>query len=223
MPAPALILWRCCGTKGVGRTSPSPAVSAGASRSEILSSPPMPDLATLLQTHPCADATEAGHRDRMLWLLQEKENCFWRSCFPAHFTASALVLSADGERTLLTHHHFLDRWLQFGGHCDGEADLLQAALREAREESGIEELTAPLDTRPVDLDIHPIPASPKRGEPAHEHFDVRYVLIAPPRAEPRISSESKELRWFTPEEMLAVNDEPGLRRLVEKWKQRQTR
>ncbi|MBS0659403.1 MAG: NUDIX hydrolase [Verrucomicrobia bacterium] len=153
----------------------------------------------------------------MLGLLAKKADCFERSCFPGHFTASALVLSADGERTLLTHHRILDRWLQFGGHCDGEPDTLLGALREAEEESGLTGLHAPADGRPLDLDIHPIPANPRRGEPEHEHFDVRYVLIAPPGATPRISAESKELRWFTPEEMLATGPDAGLQRLVEKW------
>lgn len=170
-----------------------------------------------LEEHACADAVEAAHRARMLGLLAEKADCFERSCFPGHFTASALVLSADGERTLLTHHRILDRWLQFGGHCDGEADTLLGALREAEEESGLTGLHAPADGRPLDLDIHPIPANPRCGEPEHEHFDVRYVLIAPPGATPRISAESKELRWFTPDEMLATGPDAGLQRLVEKW------
>jgi 8-oxo-dGTP pyrophosphatase MutT (NUDIX family) len=159
---------------------------------------------------------EAGYRDDMLRLLAEREDCFLRTCFPAHFTASALVLSADGARTLLTHHRALDRWLQFGGHCDGDPDLLAGALREAAEESGLAGLEA-IGCEPVDLDIHVIPANPRRGEPEHFHFDVRYLLRAPREAVPAISPESKELRWFTPDEMRAISDEAGLRRLIEKW------
>lgn len=160
---------------------------------------------------------EARYRDQMLELLAAQKDCFLRNCFPAHFTASALVLSGDGSRTLLTHHHFLDRWLQFGGHCDGEVDTLASALREAEEESGIGHLT-PVQAFPIDLDIHLIPANPKRGEPAHFHYDVRFLLRAPREAVPRLSDESKELRWFTPDEMHALCDEEGLRRLVRKWR-----
>ncbi|MFN2507153.1 MAG: NUDIX hydrolase [Chthoniobacterales bacterium] len=149
----------------------------------------------------------------MLDLLAETADCFLRSCFPAHFTGSALVLSADRRRTLLHHHRKLDRWLQFGGHCDGDADVLAVARREAQEESGIDSL-AVLTPDPFDLDIHKIPA---RGEePEHWHYDVRYILAAPPDAMFRQSAESRELRWFTPEEMGALDLDAALRRLVAK-------
>lgn len=160
---------------------------------------------------------EAVHRDRMLALLDEAPDCFLRSCFPGHFTGSALVVSADGSRALLHHHKFLDRWLQFGGHCDGEADVLRVAIREAEEESGIMGLII-TSRRPFDLDIHAIPENPRRGEPAHFHYDVRYMLIAPEGAEPAVSDESHSLRWFTPAEAQAMPLDGGLHRLVEKWR-----
>lgn len=160
---------------------------------------------------------EARFRDEMLRLLGDREDCFLRSCFPAHFTASALVISWDDATTLLTHHRSLDRWLQFGGHCDGNPDLLAGALREAEEESGLTDLT-PVRSDPMDLDIHVIPANPRRGEPEHFHYDVRFFLRAPRGAVPVRSDESKELRWFTPEEMCALSEEPGIGRLVEKWR-----
>ena len=163
-----------------------------------------------------AAADEAAHRDRMLTLLDEKPDCFLRTCFPGHFTGSALVVSADGSRALLHHHKFLDRWLQFGGHCDGDEDVLRVALREAEEESGITGLIT-TSRRPFDVDIHAIPENPKRGEPPHFHYDIRYVLIAPEGAEPAVSDESHELRWFTPEEVLTLSLDGGLLRLIEKW------
>lgn len=159
---------------------------------------------------------EARYRDQMIGLLDTREHCFRRTCFPAHFTASALLLNWDGSEALLTHHHFLDRWLQFGGHCDGEADTLAAALREAEEESGIPGLV-PMQLAPMDLDIHLIPSNAKRGEPAHFHYDIRYLLRAPRDAVPQISDESKELRWFSPSEMSALTTEAGLHRLIRKW------
>jgi 8-oxo-dGTP pyrophosphatase MutT (NUDIX family) len=151
----------------------------------------------------------------MLELLERAPECFLRSCFPAHFTGSALVLSSDRRQTLLHHHRKLDRWLQFGGHCDGESDVLAVAVREAQEESGIDSMGV-WRSQPFDLDIHKIPA--RGDEPEHFHYDLRYVLIAPADASFRKSAESKELRWFTPDEMetLAVDD--GLRRLVAKWR-----
>ena len=174
------------------------------------------DLRQQLTTLDLAESPEeAAYRVRMLTLLEVPE-CFTLGCFPGHFTGSALVVSADGSRALLHHHRFLDCWLQFGGHCDGDEDLLRVAQREAEEESGIDGLIV-TSRRPFDLDIHAIPENPRRGEPAHEHFDVRFILIAPEGAVPKLSEESHELRWFLPEEMLALPIDRGLRRLVGKW------
>ena len=83
------------------------------------------------------DAGEMSSRARFLDLLATTPRCFSRDCHPAHFTASAWLVSADGERTLLMHHRKLDRWLQQGGHADGDADLAVFALRAAREETGL--------------------------------------------------------------------------------------
>lgn len=157
---------------------------------------------------------EISFRERMIELLDEREECFHRTCFPAHFTGSALVVSADGSKALLHHHRKLDRWLQFGGHCDGDENVLRVAQREALEESGVEGLIL-ASAKPFDLDIHPIPA--KDGEPAHEHFDVRYVLIAPENAQFFISEESHELRWVTPAEMQQLPLSAGMQRLALKW------
>ena len=158
---------------------------------------------------------EQESRRRMLELLDSGLDCFSRSCFPGHFTGSSLVVSADGQRALLHHHRKLDRWLQFGGHCDGDEDVLQVARRETLEESGIEGLIL-ASVRPFDLDIHEIPA--KGGEPVHWHYDVRYVFIAPEGAVYQTSEESVELRWFTPDQMETLNLDDGLRRLLSKWR-----
>ncbi len=173
------------------------------------------DLRQQLEDLDLSSPSELLHRERMLALLAVPE-CFERSCFPGHFTGSALVVSADGSRALLHHHRFLDKWLQFGGHCDGDEDVLRVAQREAEEESGISGLIV-TSRRPFDIDIHAIPGNSKRGEPAHEHFDLRWVLIAPEDATPTVSDESHELRWFSPEETLALPIDQGLRRLIEKW------
>ena len=155
-------------------------------------------------------------RERMVQLLDSTPDCFYRTSFPAHFTGSALVLSADGQRALLHHHRKLDRWMQFGGHCDGDEDILRVAQREALEESGIEGLLV-ASALPLDLDIHEIPPRPALGEPTHFHYDVRFLLIAPENAHFIVSSESLAIRWFTLEEMLALPLSEGLYRLARKW------
>jgi len=171
-------------------------------------------LALDLSTRP--DENDA--RGKMLALLDSSADCFARSTFPAHFTGSALLLNADGTRVLLHHHRKLDRWLQFGGHCDGDEDVLRVARREALEESGIENLIV-ASARPFDLDLHEIPAH--GNEPAHWHYDVRYMLIAPEDATCRASAESHELRWFTADEMEQLPLDAGLQRLVAKWRRPQ--
>ena len=116
---------------------------------------------------------------RVSAFVRAHPDCFLRSCREGHITGSAWILSADHRQALLTHHRKLDRWLQLGGHSDGESDPRQVALREAQEESGLARfrfLPEASDPLPLDLDVHPIPAF--GGEPAHLHLDVRFLLVA---------------------------------------------
>ena len=120
-----------------------------------------------------------------------------------------MVLDHEGRRALLTYHRKLERWLQLGGHADGDANLPGVALREAVEESGIDDLA--IDPMPIDLDIHVIPARP--GEPEHLHLDTCFVLRAGRGAVTRISGESLDLRWFAPDEIAAIDTDDYVRRL----------
>ena len=133
-----------------------------------------------------------------------------RSCEPGHLTASAIVLDAEGRKVLLTHHRKLGRWLQLGGHCDGDADLARVALREATEESGIEGLS--IDPTPIDVDVHAIPA--RKDEPEHLHLDTRFLVRAHAGAVARASDESLDLRWFDREEARAIETDDSVRRLL---------
>ena len=147
----------------------------------------------------------------LAFLDAHPEDAHRRELAVGHLTAACFVLDAARERALLTHHRKLGRWLQLGGHCDGDADLARVAAKEGLEESGIEGLA--LEPVPIDLDIHPIPARP--SEPEHLHYDVRFVAVAPPGAREVVSDESLALGWFTPEEVRSgrVAVDPSVSRL----------
>lgn len=173
------------------------------------------DLKLALEAFHSEYPEELKAREQMLELLQI-ERCFHRDCWPAHFTGSALVVSADGSQILLNHHRFLNRWMQFGGHCDGDENICRVAAREAGEESGIADLIL-ASKKPFDLDIHPIPENPKKGELPHFHYDVRYVFIAPENAEVQASSESIEVRWFNQDEAARQDLDVSMQRLLKKY------
>lgn len=131
-----------------------------------------------------------------------------------HLTGSAWLVSADGARVLLTHHRKLNRWLQLGGHADGDADLARVALREAEEESGLRDLAVVPEI--FDLDRHEIPA--RTNEPAHWHYDVRYVVRTFGSEDFTVSDESHALAWCNIAALAAdeAADE-SLRRMACKW------
>jgi 8-oxo-dGTP pyrophosphatase MutT (NUDIX family) len=161
------------------------------------------------------DATEQGHKDAVLQLLNGTDECFERHNFPGHMTAGAWVLSKDKQRVLFTHHKFLNRWLQLGGHVDGEIDIIQAALREAQEESGIEDVV-PLSLDIFDIDAHGIPENPKKNEPAHMHYDLAFLFHAQ-NDNFVISDESNDLKWFTVEDVQTLNATGSKARMLKKW------
>jgi 8-oxo-dGTP pyrophosphatase MutT (NUDIX family) len=189
-------------------------------------------LLDLLARYRVAHPDEKACVDRVDALVRSQRDCFERSCLPGHITASAWLLSPDGQRFLLTHHRKLGRWLQLGGHADGDSDVAAVALREAREESGLAELhfatdpgsesrrspaaryAGPEAPLPIDLDVHRIPA--RGDEPAHDHHDVRFVLVAAPGQTIFASDESTALEWFEMDALEAIADDESVLRLGRK-------
>jgi len=133
----------------------------------------------------------------------------------AHFTGSALV--TDGARVALVLHLKLERWLQPGGHAEPQdgGDLSRTALREAHEETGLAVRLHPSAPRPLDVDVHAIPARPET--PAHLHLDVRFLAVAEASAKLLLdASEVTDVRWFSLDEALQQADDASLQRLLRK-------
>jgi 8-oxo-dGTP pyrophosphatase MutT (NUDIX family) len=167
------------------------------------------DALRLLRSWQAPDPGQERLRREYADHLQHHPGGLLRSCFPHHITASSLVVSADGDRVLLTLHAKARAWFQTGGHCESEdATLAGAALREAVEESGIADLT--LDPHPVQLDRHEVGFCDPRGPV--QHLDVRFLAVAAPDAVQRASAESLAVRWWPVDALPTA--EPSLLDLV---------
>ncbi|WP_329489511.1 NUDIX hydrolase [Kitasatospora sp. NBC_01246] len=175
---------------------------------------------TLSGWRPAGPDQERLRLDYLDHLAEQPEGLF-RSCLPAHITASAAVVDPAAGRVLLTLHPKVGLWLQMGGHCEpGDRDLASAALREATEESGIPDLVllaADGVPVPAKLDRHQVRCTGK-DQPENTHLDVQYIAVAPPGAEALISEESLDLRWFGFDELPELTDH-SVRDLVARARQ----
>jgi 8-oxo-dGTP pyrophosphatase MutT (NUDIX family) len=148
---------------------------------------------------------------RFLELLQHP-NCFLRTHLPGHLTGSAWIVSGNGDKVLLVRHAKLKRWLQPGGHADGDENIANVAMREMQEETGLAPRQTP--TTIFDIDIHLIPA--RADFPAHDHYDIRY-LFEVDEAEPLlINEESSDLQWVRLDELEKYVDSSSILRMKDK-------
>ena len=176
-------------------------------------------ILALLEEYQQRWPDEDAVANRIRSLVHERADCFDRTCRPGHLTGAAWVVSADRKRHILLHHKKLDRWLQPGGHADGDPDLARVALREASEETGLQGLRI-VDSVPLDLDVHLIPArlgpSGELLEDAHEHHDVRFLVLAESSDRVTVSHESHEVRWCSEEQVRALTVEKSVLRMLNK-------
>ena len=150
---------------------------------------------------------------KMREFVCRQPRCFESTCFDdGHVTGSAWVVCQTRTHVLLTHHAKLDKWLQLGGHSDGDPNTLRVAMREAEEESGLAVET--ISESIFDIDIHVIPA--RGAEPAHKHYDVRFLLEADASDRLTIVDESHDLRWIMLEDLPSLTMEESMLRMRRK-------
>lgn len=174
-----------------------------------------PNLELLIENYIYTYPRERAPYD-MLNFYKTERSVFSKSNKKGHFTGSGWIVSPDKRKILMTHHKIINKWLQLGGHADGEGDLLKVALRESIEESGFREFKV-LNETIFDLDIHKIPKTD--SEISHFHYDVRFLLEADPSKESIVvSDESYDVAWIPIEGVLELNPETSIRRMIEKTK-----
>jgi 8-oxo-dGTP pyrophosphatase MutT (NUDIX family) len=166
-----------------------------------------------LANYTASNEAEQAMVNSTTTFIQLHPDCFQRTLLIGHVTGSAWIVNETFTHVLLIHHFKLDRWLQPGGHCDGDDDVLNVALKEAREETGL--IVTPKTNRIFDVDIHHIP---QRGEaPAHLHYDIRFLFSAD-MDQPLIRDqrETRDIKWLPINEVALLNDEESVARMVRK-------
>jgi len=168
-------------------------------------------LLDLLAAHRPFDDREAAALHATSSFVREQRDCFERKLLVGHVTGSAWVVSGDGNAVVLLHHGKLGRWLQPGGHADGDPDIAHVAMREAREETALRSLR-PGSGEIFDVDVHAIPAH--GDEPAHLHYDVRFLFYADRFESPAPSDEARDALWLLLDDAGRLAPEESIRRML---------
>ena len=168
-------------------------------------------LLQLLENHQPSTQEETLFKEQMIEFVEQNPDCFERSLLTGHITGSAWIVDKSRQFTLLTHHRKLDKWFQTGGHCDGDSDVMNVAMKEAVEETGLSDIQL-ISSNIFDIDIHEIPE--RKGVPAHLHYDVRFLLEADMNEPLIISSESSDLAWVELTKVSELNDSQSIMRMV---------
>jgi 8-oxo-dGTP pyrophosphatase MutT (NUDIX family) len=172
-------------------------------------------LLALLERYRKRYPEESAIVDRFVDFVSTNPSCFYRSLKEGHITGSAWVVDKSKTRVLLTHHRRMNKWVQLGGHTDGHHDVLETALREAEEESGIRGIE-PLSEEIFDIAVHTVPAI--GNEPEHYHYDIRFAVTTTDSEDYTVSDESHDLAWVEVDKLSDYTTEESMLRMGRKWK-----
>lgn len=161
---------------------------------------------------------EQNFKNEIGQFIDNEPDCFKRELLKGHITGSAFILNSAKTKAVLVHHAKLNCWLQPGGHADGETDIAAVALKEAQEETGLMNLTILPEI--FDLDIHTIPA--RKIVPEHQHYDIRFLIMADENEEFNISNESTDIQWVSLNDLEKFEVDSSVKRMAGKIENRNT-
>lgn len=170
-------------------------------------------LLSLLENHQPFDKNEEAMLQQTIDFVRQNPQCFERSLAIGHITGSAWIVDESRDYAILMHHKKLNRWFQPGGHADGETNVLNVAIKEAQEETGVVDLKI-LSHAIYDVDVHLIPENPK--ELAHYHFDIRFLFEVKKDIPLKINAESKEIKWVKHVQIPNFNNSESILRMIRK-------
>lgn len=169
-------------------------------------------LIVLLNDYFPEHNTEMEFKNQILQFVENEPDCFKRVLLKGHITGSAFIVNSEYSKTVLVHHAKIGKWLQPGGHADGETDIAKVALKEAEEETGLVNLK--IIPKIFDIDIHTISA--RKEVPEHLHYDIRFLIITDEVEPFQISYESTDIQWIMLNEIERYNSEESILRMVKK-------
>jgi ADP-ribose pyrophosphatase YjhB (NUDIX family) len=153
---------------------------------------------------------EARDRETILHMLETREDIFLRENLLAHMTSSAWVQDFEHRHILMAYHNIYQSWAWLGGHADGNEDLLQVAIKEVKEESGIRNVR-PVTDHIFSIEVLTVDGHEKKGiyVPSHLHLNITYLLEADREESVQVKAdENSAVGWFTPPEAVEKSCEP---------------
>ena len=174
------------------------------------------DLLLSLKNFQPWNEQETVDRGEIIRYIECIPDIFTRENRNTHMTASSWIVNQDRSRVLMVYHNIYDSWSWTGGHADGETDLLSVALREAKEETGIQHVH-PVTDDIYSLEILTVDGHVKKGKyvSSHLHLNITYLLEADDSDKLIIKAdENKAVAWYGLDAAVGASSEPWFRKWI---------